>query len=235
MNLELKIIEVKKLLQSAQENYVSIVFASSFSAEDMVLTDLIGRHYSGIRIFTLDTGRLPEETYSLIKKVEDSYHIHIQLYFPDTSAVEKYVVQNGLNGFYDSVDARNACCYIRKVELLKRALSGQNAWITGLRRDQATTRKNLTEVEFDSENGLQKINPLLDWNMPDIWDYLAEFNVPYNALYDKGYASIGCAPCTRAIAVGEDIRSGRWWWENPETKECGLHVKSPHIKKIRKL
>ncbi len=235
MNLELKIIEVKKLLQSAQENYVSIVFASSFSAEDMVLTDLIGRHYSGIRIFTLDTGRLPEETYSLIKKVEDSYHIHIQVYFPDTSAVEKYVVQNGLNGFYDSVDARNACCYIRKVELLKRALSGQNAWITGLRRDQATTRKNLTEVEFDSENGLQKINPLLDWNMPDIWDYLAEFNVPYNALYDKGYASIGCAPCTRAIAVGEDIRSGRWWWENPETKECGLHVKSPHIKKIRKL
>ncbi len=235
MNLELKIIEVKKLLQSAQENYASIVFASSFSAEDMVLTDLIGRHYSGIRIFTLDTGRLPEETYSLIKKVEDSYHIHIQVYFPDTSAVEKYVVQNGLNGFYDSVDARNACCYIRKVELLKRALSGQNAWITGLRRDQATTRKNLTEVEFDSENGLQKINPLLDWNMPDIWDYLAEFNVPYNALYDKGYASIGCAPCTRAIAVGEDIRSGRWWWENPETKECGLHVKSPHIKKIRKL
>ncbi len=235
MNLELKIIEVKKLLQSAQENYASIVFASSFSAEDMVLTDLIGLHYSGIRIFTLDTGRLPEETYSLIKKVEDSYHIHIQLYFPDTSAVEKYVVQNGLNGFYDSVDARNACCYIRKVEPLKRALSGQNAWITGLRRDQATTRKNLTEVEFDSENGLQKINPLLDWNMPDIWDYLAEFNVPYNALYDKGYASIGCAPCTRAIAVGEDIRSGRWWWENPETKECGLHVKSPHIKKIRKL
>ena len=235
MNLELKIIEVKKLLQSAQENYASIVFASSFSAEDMVLTDLIGRHYSGIRIFTLDTGRLPEETYSLIKKVEDSYHIHIQVYFPDTSAVEKYVVQNGLNGFYDSVDARNACCYIRKVEPLKRALSGQNAWITGLRRDQATTRKNLTEVEFDSENGLQKINPLLDWNMPDIWDYLAEFNVPYNALYDKGYASIGCAPCTRAIAVGEDIRSGRWWWENPETKECGLHVKSPHIKKIRKL
>ncbi len=235
MNLELKIIEVKKLLQSAQENYASIVFASSFSAEDMVLTDLIGLHYSGIRIFTLDTGRLPEETYSLIKKVEDSYHIHIQLYFPDTSAVEKYVVQNGLNGFYDSVDARNACCYIRKVEPLKRALSAQNAWITGLRRDQATTRKNLTEVEFDSENGLQKINPLLDWNMPDIWDYLAKFNVPYNALYDKGYASIGCAPCTRAIAVGEDIRSGRWWWENPETKECGLHVKSPHIKKIRKL
>ncbi len=230
MNLELKIIEVKKLLQSTHENYVSIVFASSFSAEDMVLTDLIGRHYPGIRIFTLDTGRLPEETHSLIKRVEDNYHIHIQLYYPDTSAVEKYIAQNGLNGFYDSVDARNTCCYIRKVEPLKRALDGQNAWITGLRRDQATTRKNLTEVGFDSENGLQKINPLLDWGMPDVCAYLSEFNVPYNALYDKGYASIGCAPCTRAIVAGEDVRSGRWWWENPETKECGLHIQSSHIK-----
>ncbi len=228
MNLEHKIREARTLLTAVQESYVPVVFANSFGAEDMVLTDLIGRFYPTIEIFTLDTGRLPDETYSLMQQVEDRYHIHIRLYFPEFSAVEKYVAQNGPNGFYDSVDLRKACCHMRKVEPLKRALRGKCAWITGLRRDQAPTRKNLTEIEFDPDNGLQKISPLLDWELSDVWSYLKEFKVPYNLLHDKGYTSIGCAPCTRAITPGEDVRAGRWWWESPETKECGLHPGGRH-------
>ena len=226
MSLNHMITEVKTLLASVHEEYAPVVFANSFGAEDMVLTDLIGQHFPSIDMFTLDTGRLPEETYSLMKEVEDRYHIYIQLYFPESAAVEKYVAQNGPNGFYDSIDARKACCHMRKVEPLKRALSGKCAWITGLRRDQAPTRKDLAESEFDIDNGLQKVSPLLNWSLSDVWAYLKEFNVSYNALHDKGYTSIGCAPCTRAITPGEDVRAGRWWWENPETKECGLHLKN---------
>lgn len=228
MSLEHKIRKARTLLTVAQESYAPVVFANSFGAEDMVLTDLIGRFYPTIEMFTLDTGRLPEETYSLMQQAEDRYHIHIHLYFPESAAVEKYVAQNGPNGFYDSVELRKACCHMRKVEPLKRALRGRRAWITGLRRDQAPTRKDLTEVEFDPDNGLQKISPLLNWELSDVWDYLKEFEVPYNLLHDKGYTSIGCAPCTRAITPGEDVRAGRWWWENPETKECGLHPGGQH-------
>lgn len=224
MSLEHKIKRVRTLLTAAQKSYAPVVFANSFGAEDMVLTNLIGRHYPAIEMFTLDTGRLPEETYSLMQQVEDRYHIHIRLYFPESAAVEKYVAQYGPNGFYDSVELRKACCHMRKVEPLKRALRGKRAWITGLRRDQAPTRKDFTEVEFDTDNSLQKISPLLDWELSDVWAYLKEFRVPYNQLHDKGYSSIGCAPCTRAITPGEDVRAGRWWWENPETKECGLHL-----------
>lgn len=220
------ITSVKSLLASIDKNYAPVVFANSFGAEDMVLTDLIGKYFSNIDMFTLDTGRLPEETYSLVKEAEDRYSINIRIYFPESAAVEKYTAQNGVNGFYNSIDARKACCHIRKVEPLKRALSGKGAWVTGLRRDQALTRKDITESEFDIDNGLQKISPLLNWNLSDVWAYLKEFNVPYNALHDKGYTSIGCAPCTRAITPGEDVRAGRWWWENPETKECGLHLKN---------
>ncbi len=220
------ITSVKSLLASIDKNYAPVVFANSFGAEDMVLTDLIGKYFSNIDMFTLDTGRLPEETYSLVKEAEDRYSINIRIYFPESAAVEKYTAQNGPNGFYNSIDARKACCHIRKVEPLKRALSGKGAWVTGLRRDQAITRKDITESEFDIDNGLQKISPLLNWNLSDVWAYLKEFNVPYNALHDKGYTSIGCAPCTRAITPGEDVRAGRWWWENPETKECGLHLKN---------
>lgn len=220
------ITSVKSLLASIDKNYAPVVFANSFGAEDMVLTDLIGKYFSNIDMFTLDTGRLPEETYSLVKEVEDRYSINVRIYFPESAAVEKYTAQNGPNGFYNSIDARKACCHIRKVEPLKRALSGKGAWVTGLRRDQAPTRKDIGESEFDIDNGLQKINPLLNWNLSDVWAYLKEFNVPYNALHDKGYTSIGCAPCTRAITPGEDVRAGRWWWENPETKECGLHLKN---------
>ncbi len=226
MSLNHMITEVKTLLVSINEDYPPVVFANSFGAEDMVLTDLIGQHFPGINMFTLDTGRLPEETYTLMNEVEDRYHIHIKMYFPESAAVEKYVAQSGPNGFYDSIDARKACCHMRKVEPLKRALSGKCAWITGLRRDQAPTRKDIAESEFDIDNNLQKVSPLLNWSLSDVWAYLNEFNVPYNALHDKGYTSIGCAPCTRAITPGEDVRAGRWWWENPETKECGLHLKN---------
>lgn len=223
MNLDHKIAEVRTLLDSVQKDYSPAAFANSFGAEDMVLTDLIARHYPGIEMFTLDTGRLPEETYTLMKEVADRYGIRVPVYFPEPAAVEAYVAQNGPNAFYESVDLRKRCCHIRKVEPLKRALSGKRAWITGLRRDQAPTRKNLTESEFDAENGLQKFSPLLDWSESDVWAYLKQFDVPYNALHDKGYTSIGCAPCTRAITRGEDVRAGRWWWEDPAVKECGLH------------
>lgn len=223
MSLDNKIEEVRKLLDFVEKDYSPATFANSFGAEDMVLTDLIAQHYPRIEMFTLDTGRLPEETYSLMKEVADRYGIRVRVYFPDAAAVESYVAQNGPNAFHDSVDLRKRCCHIRKVEPLKRALSGKRAWITGLRRDQAPTRKDLVESEFDADNGLQKFSPLLDWSESDVWSYLKRFDVPYNALHDKGYSSIGCAPCTRAITRGEDVRAGRWWWEDPEVKECGLH------------
>ncbi|SCY73423.1 phosphoadenylylsulfate reductase (thioredoxin) [Nitrosospira sp. Nl5] len=223
MTLDHKIATMRTLLDTVQAEYAPVVFANSFGAEDMVLTDIIARHYPGIEMFTLDTGRLPEETYSLMREVAERYGIRVPVYFPEPAAVEAYVAQNGPNGFYDSVELRKTCCHIRKVEPLKRALRGKRAWITGLRRDQAPTRKNLAESEFDADNGLQKISPLLDWRLADVWAYLKQFDVPYNALHDKGYTSIGCAPCTRAITPGEDVRAGRWWWENPEIKECGLH------------
>ena len=225
MSLSQKVEEVKALLDSANKSYNPVVFANSFGAEDMVLTDLIGRNFPNISMFTLDTGRLPEETHSLMKEVEDRYNIETKIYFPEPAAVEKYIIENGLNGFYDSIALRKACCFMRKVEPLKRALKDNRAWITGLRRDQALTRSDLEESEFDVDNGLQKISPLLNWSLSDVWAYIKDFNVPYNALHDQGYSSIGCAPCTRAITPGEDVRAGRWWWEDPETKECGLHLK----------
>tara|TARA_Y100001936_G_scaffold174974_1_gene171474 strand:- start:3377 stop:4063 length:687 start_codon:yes stop_codon:yes gene_type:complete len=225
MSLNQKIENVKTLLDMVNKNYAPVVFANSFGAEDMVLTDLIRRNFPDISMFTLDTKRLPKETLKLMKEIEDHYSIEIKTYFPESSAVEEYIVNNGINGFYDSIALRKTCCFIRKVEPLKRALKDKGAWVTGLRRDQALTRKDLEESEFDVDNGLQKISPLLNWSLPDVWAYIKNASVPYNALHDQGYSSIGCAPCTRAITPGEDIRAGRWWWENPETKECGLHLK----------
>lgn len=223
MSLDQKIAEVLSLLDRVQKDYAPAVFASSFGAEDMVLTHLIAEHYPAIKIFTLDTGRLPEETYKLMQEVSDRYGIRVRAYFPESDAVEAYIARHGPNGFYDSVDLRKTCCHIRKVEPLKRALHGKRAWITGLRSDQAPTRKDLAKSEFDAGNGLQKFNPLLDWSLSDVWAFIRQFDVPYNDLHDKGYSSIGCAPCTRAITPGEDVRAGRWWWEDPEIKECGLH------------
>lgn len=215
---------LRDLLDNIQRDFAPVVFANSFGAEDMVLTDLIARHYSEIAMFTLDTGRLPQETYDLMQKVRQHYGVSVQVYFPDTASVENYVAQHGPNGFYESVALRKSCCYLRKVEPLKRALLGKQAWITGMRREQAVTRDSLEIASFDSTHGLHKFNPLCDWTNQDVWDYIRHHEVPYNALHDRFYPSIGCAPCTRAITPGEDIRSGRWWWENPDLKECGLHV-----------
>ncbi len=216
---------VKKLLTEITTHYQPAVLASSFSAEDMVLMDLIVRFAPEIGIFTLDTGRLPKETYELMQHVREKYHNDITIYVPDSHELESFGTQYGPNAFYDSVTLRKQCCAIRKVHPLQRALQGKKAWLTGMRRSQSVTREDLPVKAYDETHGLQKYNPLSDWSDKDVWAYIKAFDVPYNTLHDQGYASIGCAPCTRAITAGEDIRAGRWWWENPETKECGLHVK----------
>jgi len=223
-NLKLKIDQVKAVLAAAARDFSPVTFANSLGAEDMVLTDLIAEHQPDIAMFSLDTGRLPQETYDLIQAVRERYTVPLQIYFPDSSQVENYVAQSGVNGFYDSVENRKECCRIRKVQPLKRALAGKKAWITGMRRDQAVTRGSLEVSSFDADHGLQKFNPLLDWTNAEVWEYIKQNDVPYNKLHDRFYPSIGCAPCTRSVTPGEDIRSGRWWWENPENKECGLHV-----------
>ncbi|MGB8339593.1 MAG: phosphoadenylyl-sulfate reductase [Burkholderiales bacterium] len=224
-SLNQKISLANKLLDSIAGEFAPATFANSYGAEDMVLTDLIAKNFPAIEVFSLDTGRLPQETYELMAQTTFHYKRKIKIYFPDTAGVEQYVKLNGINGFYDSQAQRKDCCHVRKVEPLKRALAGKNAWITGLRREQAPTRKDLGDSEFDKDNGLQKFNPLIDWTEQDVWDYIKQFNVPYNALHDKSYPSIGCAPCTRAIQPGEDVRAGRWWWEDAQQKECGLHAK----------
>lgn len=200
-----------------------IALASSLSIEDQVVTDMLLSITKEVKIFTIDTGRLPDETYSLIDQTNKKYDIKIDVYFPINSKVEHMVKTKGIDLFYDSVENRKECCGVRKLEPLKRALSDLDAWICGLRREQSITRTNVKTVEQDETNGLIKINPLIDWTEENVWDYIKRNNIPYNALYKKNYLSIGCAPCTRAVLAGEDIRSGRWWWENPETKECGLH------------
>ncbi len=199
-------------------------FASSFGAEDMVLLDLIASHARQIEVFTLDTGRLPEETYRLMSRTRKRYRVPIRVYCPETAALETYVERNGPDAFYQSIAQRRECCHIRKVEPLGRALEGKKSWVTGLRRDQSPTRENLDVKVWDDSNGLYKFNPLLEWSVDEIWTYIHENEVPYNSLHDAGYPSIGCAPCTRAVEPGADIRSGRWWWESADSKECGLHA-----------
>ena len=232
-DLENKITATIAVLQQAAREFSPVVFANSLGAEDMVLTDLIAKHQPDIQMFSLDTGRLPKETYDLIQEASEQYTIPLKVYFPDSKLVEEYVAKDGINGFYDSVDSRKSCCFVRKVEPLRRALKGKGAWITGLRRDQAVTRGSLQVSAFDNDNGLQKINPLLDWTNNDVWTYIRLFDVPYNKLHDQFYPSLGCAPCTRSITPGEDIRAGRWWWESPESKECGLHVGKTSLKASR--
>ena len=206
-------------------------FSTSFGVEDMVLLDLIHRQGLPIEKFTLDTGRLPEETYRLMQAVEQRYGRCVQVYFPDAGAVQQLVALNGINGFTESVAKRQACCGVRKLEPLRRALAGKAAWITGQRSVQSVTRGDLVPRAWDAERGLEKFNPLHDWSDDDVWDYIRAHDVPYNELHDRFYPSIGCAPCTRAIAAGEDLRAGRWWWENADTKECGLHVQSTQNEK----
>jgi phosphoadenosine phosphosulfate reductase len=206
-----------------------VALSSSFGAEDMVLVDMLMRIDPRARIVTLDTGRLPQETYNVMDATRERYGAAIEVFFPQAEAVQSMVAEHGLNLFYHSVDFRKLCCGVRKMEPLKRALAGLDAWMTGLRREQSVTRTAVHKIEWDESNQLVKINPLADWTSDDVWKYIREHNVPYNALHDRGYPSIGCAPCTRAIQPGEDQRAGRWWWEHPETKECGLHV-VPNVK-----
>lgn len=202
-----------------------IALASSLGAEDQVLTDMLLKIEPKARIFTIDTGRLPKETYECAQETMKKYGFRYQVYNPDAATVKKMVEEKGKDLFYESVENRKLCCYVRKVEPLGRALKGLKAWICGLRREQSVTRAELNVIEWDTANGLYKINPLADWTGKQVWDYLRAHNVPYNKLHDRGYPSIGCAPCTRAVKPGEDVRAGRWWWESPDKKECGLHFK----------
>jgi phosphoadenosine phosphosulfate reductase len=200
-----------------------IALSSSMGAEDQVLTDMVMKIDPEIRIFTLDTGRLFYETYELIERTSLRYKKNIEVFFPSPHDVETMVNEKGINLFYQSIENRKECCRVRKIEPLKRAFRGLEVWICGLRRNQSATRTSNQMVEWDEANGLIKLNPLIDWDEQKVWDYIKTNGVPYNPLHDKGFPSIGCQPCTRAIELGEDVRAGRWWWENPETKECGLH------------
>jgi phosphoadenosine phosphosulfate reductase len=215
----------QEVLQWAVDKYgISLGVACSFGVEDMVLVDMISRTNGQFTIFTIDTGRLPEETYETADRARSKYGLEFQTWFPKTEAVEQLVRNKGFYSFKESQDNRHECCGIRKVEPLGRALANLSAWVTGLRREQSVTRTEVSKVEEDKNHpGLMKINPLADWTEAQIWAYVEEHKVPVNPLHKENYPSIGCAPCTRAVAPGEDIRSGRWWWENPEHKECGLH------------
>lgn len=205
----------------------SVTLACSFGAEDVVLVDMLAKLTSSPRIFCLDTGRLHSETYEVMDAIRDRYGITIETYFPQHDAVEQMVRAKGVNLFYQSVENRKECCGVRKVEPLGRALAGMRAWITGLRSAQAVTRSDTPMIELDAAHGgMAKINPLINWTEAQVWDYMKLHQVPYNRLHDQGFPSIGCAPCTRAIQPGEDIRAGRWWWESPEHKECGLHSRA---------
>ncbi len=204
-------------------------FATSFGAEDMVLLDLIVRHVPAIEVFTLDTGRLHEETHALMQRVEQRYGRVVQVHFPDALALRELLRTQGVNGFYGSVEQRRACCEVRKVQPLGLALAGRGAWVTGQRAAQSATRVALRPAEPDAARpGLVKFNPLHDWTEAEVWDYLRAHEVPVNALHARGYPSIGCAPCTRAVSAGEDIRAGRWWWEDATLRECGLHRRGTH-------
>jgi phosphoadenosine phosphosulfate reductase len=216
----------QEVLTWALGNYEKISLASSFGAEDVTLIDMIAKIKPDAHVFTLDTGRLNAETYDVIAKVQQKYpQLNLRIMFPQAEAVEPMVSAKGINLFYDSVENRKQCCYIRKVEPLGRATKGLDAWITGLRRDQTANRSTMEAVELDSDRNIAKINPLIDWTNEDVWQYIHQNEVPYNALHDQNFPSIGCAPCTRAVEAGEDLRAGRWWWEM-SNQECGLHVSS---------
>ena len=200
-----------------------ITFATSLGAEDQVLLHMIASIDPSTRIITLDTGRLFQEAYDLLEKTRETYRVNIETFFPDATRVEEMVNTKGVNLFYRSIESRKLCCYVRKVEPAARALKGMDAWISGLRRGQSLARIAVMPVEWDEQYGMMKINPLFDWSTEQVWDFIRSHRIPYNTLHDKNYPSIGCAPCTRALLPGEDIRAGRWWWEQAEQRECGLH------------
>ena len=215
----------EEIIKLAHETFGQrLTFATSLGEEDQVITDMIAKGAPQIGIFTLDTGRLHQETYDLWDKTQKRYDkVTFKIYFPDAKRVEEMVRSKGINLFYESVENRKLCCGIRKVEPLQRALKNVGAWITGLRRAQSVTRADAKAFEWDEANKKIKVNPLVDWNLDQVKEYIKKHNVDINPLHAKGFISIGCAPCTRAVKSGEDIRAGRWWWETPESKECGLH------------
>ena len=215
--------EILRYLLSEYPNKVTL--GSSLGAEDQVILDMMTRCCKDFSVFTLDTGRLFPETYDIIDRTNKKYGITIKVYFPDSNQVEEMVNSRGINLFYDSVENRKLCCYLRKIEPLKKALPGNDVWITGLRKDQSLNRFYTELVEWDDKFKIIKVNPLLKWSETDVWAYIRENDVPYNILHDKGFPSIGCQPCTRAVNPGEDSRAGRWWWESPEHNECGLHTR----------
>ena len=222
--LAAKVATLERVLDTISREHMPAVLASSLSIEDMVITHVILRRSLDIGVFTLDTGRMHGDTLDLIKTVQTRYSYAIKVVKPDAGAVAEYETSRGRDAFYDSVELRKACCHIRKVEPLARALAGKGAWITGLRRTQSISRDALEQQEFDAAHGMPKFNPLADWSEEEIWAYLRAYDVPYNRLYDQGYRSIGCAPCSRPTVAGEDVRAGRWWWEAPQGRECGLHL-----------
>jgi phosphoadenosine phosphosulfate reductase len=215
---------LESTLREVAERFAPAALASSLQAEDMVITDAIARLRLPIGVFVLDTGRLHEDTLALIPGIRQRYGVQVEIFEPQTGVVANYVQFYGRDAFYGSIELRHKCCDIRKVEPLARALAGKRAWISGQRREQSANRAALAEREFDAVHGLEKFNPLAAWSEAAVWDYIRQHEVPYNGLYDQGYRSIGCAPCTRPVLPGEDVRAGRWWWERAEAKECGLHV-----------
>lgn len=222
-DLDRKVQAAVELLRDSVRDFGKVVYANSLGAESMVLTDLIWTQVPQIEIFSIDTGRLHEETYQLLERLERRYQRRIRLYYPDPAALESYTSEHGINGFYNGLAERQSCCHIRKVEPFRRAIKDAGAWVTGVRHEQSAQRAQAKAVDFDGANGLYKVSPILDWTHDDVWSYIRANKLPYNPLHDRGYPSIGCAPCTRAVEPGADSRSGRWWWENTDSKECGLH------------
>ena len=225
LNRDLENKSTQEVIAFFLKNFKSVALSSSLAAEDQVLTDVILKQDKNANIFTLDTGRLHPETYDVMDATNLKYGVKINVFFPDSQKVQELYQTQGVNGHYESIDKRKNCCGIRKIEPLKRALNGLDVWITGLRAAQSVTRVDMPLVEWDESFGVIKVNPLINYSEDDVWNYIKENKVPYNKLHDQGFPSIGCAPCTRAVKEGEDIRAGRWWWENPEHKECGLHKK----------
>lgn len=218
--------DAKQILEYFIKEYGrDAALSSSLGAEDQVLTDMILKVKEDANIFTLDTGRLHPETYDLMDATNLKYGIKLEIFFPLNEKVQELYKTQGVNGHYESIENRKNCCGIRKIEPLKRALKPLKVWITGLRATQSVTRNDMPVIEYDENFEVIKVNPLINWSEDDVWNYIKQNNVPYNKLHDQGYPSIGCAPCTRPVEKGQDIRSGRWWWENPEHKECGLHAK----------
>jgi phosphoadenosine phosphosulfate reductase len=229
-DLEGRVTAARLLLAQALAQHGRLTYANSLGAEAMVLLDIICSHVPEIDVFSIDTGRLHEETYALLERLQGHYGRTIRVVYPEAAALERLVARQGTNGFYASVEARLECCRVRKVEPFRRAIAGFAGWVTGVRREQSAARAEGRAIEWDRGHGLYKLSPLLDWSEREIWQYIRARRLPYNPLHDRQYPSIGCAPCTRAVQPGESRRAGRWWWEHSESRECGLHPRRPQTR-----